>query len=219
MPLLGEHSHERFTRPHLRGHRLGTGCPGVAAGRGWSTWFATRFTTRDVTATATVLSVGAADAGAGLVFLTGLEPVPGGALRGRHTLSNAAPGHYVLEGLEVVLPASDDHCEVLDFTGRHERERTPQRHAVTDGLWLRESREGRPGLGAATMAVLGTRHFSTTAGRVLGVHVAWSGNSVLRVERDAAGGPTLGGGEACSSRVRWSWASRSRSAAGKLLFA
>ena len=38
-------------------------------------------------------------------------------------------------------------------------------------------------------------HFSTTAGRVLGVHVAWSGNSVLRVERDAAGGPTLGGGE------------------------
>ena len=79
---------------------------------------------------------------------------------------------------------------MLDFTGRHERERNPQRHEVTDGLWLRESRAGRPGLGAATMAVLGTPGFSTTHGEVLGVHVGWSGNSVLRVERDPATGTT-----------------------------
>jgi alpha-galactosidase len=45
------------------------------------------------------------------------------------------------------------------------------------------------------MAVLGTPHFSTQTGRVLGVHVAWSGNTVLRVERDAATGTTIGGGE------------------------
>ena len=45
------------------------------------------------------------------------------------------------------------------------------------------------------MAVLGTPGFSTTYGEVLGVHVAWSGNSVLRVERDAATGTTIGGGE------------------------
>ena len=38
-----------------------------------------------------------------------------------------------------------DHLvEALDFTGRHEGERSPQRHQVTDGLWLRESRGGRP---------------------------------------------------------------------------
>jgi alpha-galactosidase len=43
--------------------------------------------------------------------------------------------------------------------------------------------------------VLGTPHFSTDTGKVLGVHVAWSGNSVLRVERDAASATTLGGGE------------------------
>ena len=45
------------------------------------------------------------------------------------------------------------------------------------------------------MAVLGTPGFSTTYGEVLGVHVAWSGNSVLRVERDPATGTTIGGGE------------------------
>lgn len=191
MPLLGEHSHERFTRPHLRGHRLAADGRNLTAGRAWST----RFATRDVTATPTSLAISATDPDAGLELLTELEPLSGGALRARHTLTNTAPGDYALEGLEVVLPGSDDLTEVLDFTGRHERERTPQRHPVTDGLWLRESREGRPGLGAATMAVLGTPHFSTTTGRVLAVHVAWSGNSVLRVERDSAGGPTLGGGE------------------------
>ena len=50
MPLLGEHSHERFTRPHLRGHRLGTDGRDLTAGHAWST----RFSTRGVTATATV---------------------------------------------------------------------------------------------------------------------------------------------------------------------
>ena len=34
----------------------------------------------------------------------------------------------------MVLPLPDHLTEVLDFTGRHERERTPQRHEVTDGL-------------------------------------------------------------------------------------
>ena len=59
----------------------------------------------------------------------------------------------------------------------------PQRHTVTDGLWLREGREGRPGLGGATLVALGTPGFSTRTGTVLGAHVAWSGNSSLRVER------------------------------------
>jgi alpha-galactosidase len=191
MPLLGEHSHERFTRPHLRGHRAGSPDGDLAAGRGWST----RFLTDDVTSTQGRLTVAATDPEAGLSLVAELEPVTGGALRARYTLTNAAPGHYLLEGLEVVLPVDDDLTEILDFTGRHERERSPQRHHLTDGLWLRETREGRPGLGAATLVVLGTPHFSTDTGKVLGVHVAWSGNSVLRVERDAASGTTLGGGE------------------------
>ena len=183
LPLLGEHARGRFTRPHLRGQRAG--------GRDWST----KFACEAITADDNTLSIELLDKSAGLGVLTEVESLPGGGLRLRHTLTNLGPDDYELEGLEVVLPVADHLTEVMDFTGRHERERNPQRHAVTDGLWLRESRTGRPGLGSATMAVVGAPGFSTTYGEVLGVHVAWSGNGVLRAERDPATGTTIGGGE------------------------
>ncbi|KQT91516.1 hypothetical protein ASG49_10865 [Marmoricola sp. Leaf446] len=183
LPLLGEHARGRYTRPHLRGHRDG--------GAGWST----RFECVDLTHDDTTLRVTLRDQQAGLDLLTEAETLPGGALRLRHVLTNTGATGYHLDGLEVVVPVPDHLTEVLDFTGRHERERQPQRHALTDGLYLRESGVGRPGLGAATMTVLGTPGFSTTSGEVLAVHVAWSGSSVLRVERDAATGTTVGGGE------------------------
>ena len=94
-----------------------------------------------------------------------------------------------------MLPIADHLTESLDFTGRHERERTPQRRPVTDGLWLREGRGGRPGLDGTGMIVVGTPGFNTTAGEVVAVHVAWSGNTVLRIERDSSTGATIGGGE------------------------
>jgi len=187
LPLLGEHARGLFTRPHLRGHRV----EDESVGRSWTT----QFTCIGVEAEGDRLLVRGVDEAAGLSLMTELESVAGGSLRGRHSLTNSAAGNYLLEGLEVVLPVADDLVEVLDFTGRHERERSPQRHQVTDGLWLREGRTGRPGLDAGTMVVLGTPGFSPTSGQVLGVHVGWSGNSVLRVERDAATGTTVGGGE------------------------
>lgn len=197
VPLLGEHAHELFTRPHLRGHRVRSVArerderSGPPPDAGWST----RLVRTGIQAAETRLLLTADDECAGLALETELEALPGGLLRGRHTVTNVAAGSYLLEGLEVVLPAPDDLVEVLDFTGRHEGERSPQRHPVTDGLWLREGREGRPGLGGATLVVLGTPGFGTRAGTVLGAHVAWSGNSTLRVERSPDLGTTLGGGE------------------------
>lgn len=189
LPLLGEHAHELFTRPQLRGHRLLPG--GVGAGHGWST----RFTRTGLGHDDTTLRLTAVDTEAGLGLEIGLEAVTGGLLRARATLTNTAPGDYLLEGLELALPADDRLTEVLDFTGRHEGERSPQRHVVTDGLYLRESREGRPGLGGTLLVVLGTPGFGTRTGTVLGAHVAWSGNTALRVERSPDVGTTLGGGE------------------------
>jgi alpha-galactosidase len=191
MPLLGEHAHGLFTRPHLRGQRVEGTADRLRPGASWST----RFATDEVTVESATLRIAAADKAAGLALVTQVETLPGGSLRARHTLTNTAPGTYVLDGLEVVLPVGDHLTEVLDFTGRHERERSPQRHQVTDGLWLREGRGGRPGLDSATTVVIGSPGFSTTQGEVYGVHVAWSGNSVLRVERSAANGTTVGGGE------------------------
>jgi alpha-galactosidase len=183
LPWLGEHARGLFTRPHLRGHRAG--------GADWST----RFRCTALHTDAGRMTIRLTDAEAGLEVVSEVEALVGGGLRARHRLINRGADDYQLDGLDVVLPVADDLQQVLDFTGRHEGERSPQRHMLTDGLWLREGRTGRPGLDAATMVVTGTPGFSTTRGEVLGVHVAWSGNTVLRVERAAATGTTIGGGE------------------------
>ncbi len=190
LALLGEHSRALFTRPHLRGQRIGVDGDVLTAGRDWSS----RMECTGISADERLV-IDLEDTAAGLQVRVEFESLHGGVLRGRASVTNTAPGLFLVEGLELVLPVSDQFAEVLDFTGRHERERCPQRHEITDGLYLRESRGGRPGLGAATMLVAGTPGFSTTYGEVLAVHVAWSGNSVLRLERDPATGTTLGGGE------------------------
>ncbi|WP_338101057.1 alpha-galactosidase [Nakamurella flava] len=176
------------TRPALRGHRMATG---GGSGRAWST----RFLTSDVEVTDTRLVVRAADPDAELRLVTEVESLPGGSLRLRHTVINDGADRYLVEGLDVVVPCPDDHVESLDFTGRHERERTPQRRAITDGLWVREGRQGRPGLDAAGLLITGPAGFGFAGGALLGVHVAWSGNHLLRQERNGASATTIGGGE------------------------
>lgn len=185
LPLLGEQAHERLTRPHLRGHRMG------GSRSAWSPLF----TTEEIEQNDARLRVVGSDPVAGLRVIWEAESLVGGSLRARCAVTNLHDTPYVVDGLEVVVPVADHLVECLDFTGRHERERTPQRHVVTDGLWLREGLGGRPGLDAATSLILGETAFTTTRGEVLAVHVAWSGNYVLRLERSAATATTLGGGE------------------------
>ncbi|MGH8861417.1 MAG: alpha-galactosidase, partial [Jatrophihabitantaceae bacterium] len=181
-PLLVEHSRGSFARPGLRGHR--------PDGSAWST----RFVTTSVV-DGQRLVIEAADAVAALALRTELEALAGGSLRARHTVTNTGATPYVVNGLELTVPVPDRCGELLDFTGRHERERVPQRHSLTDGLWLRETRRGRSGLEAPTLLVAGTPGFGFASGEVYSVHVACSGNSVLRAERGPAEGTTIGGGE------------------------
>jgi alpha-galactosidase len=189
--LLIEHSTNRFTRPGLRGYRIVAEADGLLTGGDWST----AFRTTSVESEPTFLSMDAEDPNAGLRLQTEIEALPGGALRARHVLTNIGDAVYVVEGLEVTFPLPDANTEVLDFSGRHERERVAQRRPLTDGLWLRESRHGRPGHDAASVVLAGTPGFTFSTGHVVGVSLAWSGNSVLRVERDGASAATIGGGE------------------------
>jgi alpha-galactosidase len=185
-PLLIEHAHNSYARPGLRGHR--------DTGRDWSTAFRPVDVTADVTAVAdTRLVIDAVDDTAGLRLRTEVESLPGGALRARHILTNTGATPYLLDGLEVTVPVPDRCRELLDFTGRHEHERTPQRHDLTDGLYLREVRRGRTSLESPSMFVAGTPGFGFAHGETTAVHVAFSGNSVLRAERGE--GTTIGGGE------------------------
>jgi alpha-galactosidase len=178
-PLLPEHGAGWFGRPGLSGHRLNTSGGHPAAGRDWSPLFRpTR--TEDGERRAVVE---AADSSAGLRLVTEAEAVPGGAIRVRHTVTNTGHEPYVVDSLEVIFPLPGRVGEVLDFTGRQTAERIPQRHRLGDGLWLREGRRGHTGHDSATVVVAGVPGFGFGGGEVFGVHVAWSGNTVHRVER------------------------------------
>src|SRR3954470_18665791 len=76
LPLLGEHARGRYTRPHLRGYRVG--------GDAWSTWF--RVVEQSVDDTRWTLR--AEDRAAGLTLVYELESVAGGGLRGRCSVTN-----------------------------------------------------------------------------------------------------------------------------------
>ncbi|RBP97778.1 alpha-galactosidase [Bifidobacterium aemilianum] len=174
-PLLAEHALNSYIRPSLRGQRL----TAQTYGRDWSP----RFTLTSVDAQSDChYAYRAQDADAGLELLTEMESLPGGSLRIRHSLTNTGQGDYLLDGLEVRLPLADDQTEILDFTGRHEHERTPQRRELADGMWLREGRRGKPNF-EGNLLIVGTPGFDFHHGSIVMVQPAWSGNAVLAVDR------------------------------------
>ncbi|GAA3634966.1 alpha-galactosidase [Microbacterium awajiense] len=118
-----------------------------------------------------------------------------GLLRQRMTMRNTGLTDYTLQSLHVSFPVPWDATELLDTTGRHLRERTPQRHAFTYGSHVRESRRGRPGADATLLLAAGRLGFGFEQGRVHGIHVAWSGNHRAFAERVITGEAHLAGGE------------------------
>lgn len=119
-----------------------------------------------------------------------------------HTIRvSAAAGADPLDLLAVraVLPVPAEATEILDFTGRWTRERSPQRQPLGYGAHVRENRRGRTGHDSAFVMVAGTPGFGFRAGRVWAAHTAWSGNSELAAERlpEGAGvhGAALSSGE------------------------
>ena len=159
----------------------------------WTTWF--RPTGQEVDDT--LLVVRAEDRAAGLALVYELEAVVGGGLRGRgHRDQHRRRATYVVDGLEVVLPAR----------GRPRRparlHRPPRARAHPAAAHRR--RRTLAARGSRRSSRAGRRHHGRgrdgrasppRAASVVGVHVGWSGNSVLRVERTAAHGATIGGGE------------------------
>ncbi|GEK22726.1 alpha-galactosidase [Cellulomonas xylanilytica] len=180
---------------------LGTpGLVGSRAGQDFSTAFAVRshevLTTDDGTQR---LTVDAADDAARLGLLLELELTPQGLVRQRATLTNDSEDVYSLDALLLTLPVPAVATELLDFTGRWARERSPQRTAFTHGTRLRENRRGRTGYDAAFVLVAGTAGFANRTGEVWGLHTAWSGNHRSLAERSHYHPGLLGGGELLGS--------------------
>jgi alpha-galactosidase len=131
----------------------------------------------------------------GLALTTDLELSPTGMLRVRHAVTNDGPGSYVVDGLDTGLPLPPVATEIIDFTGHHCRERHPQRHPVNVGTWTRSTRRGRPGFNSTIGLLVGSAGFGFRHGEVWALHVGWSGNHQVQVDRVPEGSTVLGGGE------------------------
>ena len=141
------------------------------------------------------LAVHASDAEIGLELTTELRLSPRGVLTMRHVLGNTGTQPYELRELPAVLPVPGRATELLDFTGRHLRERSPQRLPFGFGAWVREQRRGRTGHDSPVLLVAGTGGFGFRHGEVWGVHVAWSGHASTFAERLPESWSAIGGGE------------------------
>jgi alpha-galactosidase len=184
LSLLPEYSAGWLGTPGLSGHRGGAD-------------FSTAFRLCDVTpdAAGRRVEVTAADESAGLRLRLELELTDSGLVRQRATVTNAGTGDYTVDGLLLTLPVPPHATELLDLTGRHVRERSPQRAPLRHGTWLRDNRRGRTGTDATLVLVAGEAGFGFRAGEVWALHVAWSGNHRSYAERTPAGVGLLGGGE------------------------
>ena len=193
--VLPRHSAGWLGRPGLVGSR---------AGRAWSVTYdtvahhvadgGTPGWLDGPTGAVRVRSTGVDIAGA-LAVTTELELHPSGLLRLRAGVRNNGDDPYTLASLLPALPVPEQADELLDMTGRHAHERTPQRRPFDQGAWVRESWGGRPGHDNATLLCAGEHGFGFRRGRVWGVHVAWSGNQVLTADHTPTGWRLLRGGE------------------------
>jgi alpha-galactosidase len=184
----------------LAEHATGwTGRPGLggsAAGLGWSPSFRTARPRQGFVSTGAGRHVtDAADDTGRLALRLELELLPTGLLRTRAEVTNRGAEPYQLDDLTLSFPLPAEATELLDFGGRHNLERVPQRGPLRTGIHLRENRKGRTGADSAYLLHAGTPGFGFAGGRVWAVHTAWSGNHVHYAERVFTGEQRIGGGE------------------------
>ena len=136
-----------------------------------------------------------ADAAAGLSVTIELHLGAEGMLRTRTKLTNDGADGYSLQQLSTVLPLGPEAEEMLDLTGRWCREQHPQRRKITQGTWLRASRHGRTGHDTSLLMAAGSASFSNRAGTLWAVHLGFSGNHEVYLEKTAGNVAMLGMGE------------------------
>jgi alpha-galactosidase len=177
-------------------HHAGwTGRPGLsgafADGSGWSP----KFTLTQFRAGDNRVGAEAADDSGQLVLSIELELLPSGIFRGRSELGNRGSQPYGINDFVLSFPLPIEASEILDFGGRHNLERVPQRGDLRTGAHVRENRKGRTGADSAYVLHAGVPGFGFESGPIWAVHTAWSGNHIHYAERVFTGEQRIGGGE------------------------
>lgn len=201
LSIVPEQSAGWLGTPGLSGHRAGRD-------------FSARFVTERVESEqgsgpiAHRLTISAVDEHGRLGISLEIEMAVSGLVRLRATLSNDDPGlDYTLDGLLLTLPVPLRAQEILDFSGRHLRERSPQRHTFTQGTHQRDNRRGRTGGDATLLLLAGARPSPSSTAR--SGDCTSPGAAITGLSRSAI--PTA---SACSAAVSCSSRARARSRRG-----
>jgi alpha-galactosidase len=134
------------------------------------------------------------DSQAGLEVCIQARMHPTGVAAFRSQIRNSGDGPLSLDwaaACSLPLP----HDEVLSFDGRWAGEFRTVRTRVPSGLFAKENRTGRTSHHAPPFLVVGEPGFGEHHGEVIGLHLAWSGNSRMFVERLRDGRLQAQGGE------------------------
>jgi alpha-galactosidase len=170
------------------------GLPGIAGHRGGGDW-SPQFTVDHVTGRHNAVELTATDGAAHLGLRLEVVLTEAGLLRVRAHLRNQGDTTYEVEAVNIALPVPGRTTDLLDLTGRHLRERSPQHMPFVQGQRVRENRRGRTGADATLVLLATTPGTGFRSGQCWGLHVAWSGNHRTYAERMPSGDSVLGGGE------------------------
>lgn len=184
--LVAQYARGHLGVPTVEGHR---------DGRAFSPLFTLVEATHSSHESHDELMMRLVDDGTELAAAIELQVGVGGLVRMRATVTNVGDTDYQVDALVLQLPVPSEATELLDYTGRWIRERSPQRHAFTAGTHVRESRDAR-GHDASLLFAAGEAGFASRSGQVWAVHLAWSGNTRLVADhRMPSGTGSIGGGE------------------------
>ncbi len=103
-------------------------------------------------------------------------------------VTNQGNNHCLIDWLSApVLPVPQALCEYMHFHGRWCAEFAIDRRAIPTGLVKSENRRGRTSHEAFPGTILLTPTTDESAGKCLGVHLGWSGNHRMVLERLTTG--------------------------------
>lgn len=134
------------------------------------------------------LHLALADPVAGVAIALDWRIGAGDVLRARATLTNTGGGPLAVDRIaSVALPLPGWAHHHTRFHGRWAGEMRAEASPIPYGRSGGTSHGGRPGFGGGNWAIAHEANFGTDYGRAIALHLAWSGDHELAIERDADG--------------------------------
>ena len=175
LSLTPEQGSGYLDRPGLEGHR--------PDGRGW----APRFRLSTAVETEFGLRCVSVDDHEQLELTTEFQMPESGILRIKSGIRNLGESSYSVQALRVTLPLPGRAIDTLTFSGRWTNEFQVRRQVLRTGSLSVENRSGRTSHDRVPIAFVGTEAFTETIGEVWGVHLEWSGNSLVSIDASTDG--------------------------------